>query len=227
MFRDRADAGLQLAQRLRDHLKDQHLPRTTPSAAPSPLVLGLPRGGVVVAAQIARELDCPLDVLVVRKIGAPHQPELAIGAVTDGERPHYVLNQELIDSLGVSQVYVNAEVAQQFVEVQRRLAHYRGGRPPEQVAGRIVIVVDDGIATGATVRAGLTTLRRLAPARLILAVPVAAPESLDQLRPLVDEIVCLHSPMSFMAVGRYYADFDQTSDEEVIALLEDAAARDA
>lgn len=217
MFRDRSDAGRQLAQRL-GHLKDQQNP---------PVVLGLPRGGVVVAAEIARELGAPLDVLVVRKIGAPQQPELAIGAVTDGERPQYVLNQDLIDGLGVTPVYLNAEIAQQFMEVRRRQEDYRRGREPVPIADRVVIVVDDGIATGATVRAGITTLRRMDPARLVLAAPVAAPEPLDELRKLVDEVVCLSSPMNFMAVGRFYANFDQTTDQQVIALLEEAAERGA
>ncbi|MCI0629955.1 MAG: phosphoribosyltransferase, partial [Phycisphaerales bacterium] len=215
MFRDRSDAGRQLAQRLL-HLKDQQPP-------PGAVVLGLPRGGVIVASEIARELNAPLDVLVVRKIGAPHQPELAIGAVTDGQRPQVVLNQELVDALGVSQVYLNAEIAEQYMEVRRREQFYRGGRKPPPITGRTVIVVDDGIATGATVKAGLEAIRRLDPARLILAVPVAAPESLDQLRDLADEIVVLAAPANFVAVGRFYSNFDQTTDEEVIALLEEAA----
>jgi putative phosphoribosyl transferase len=215
MFSDRVDAGLQLAQRL--------LPLK--GHGPKPVVFGLPRGGVVVAGEIAKALECPLDVLVVRKIGAPHQPELALGAVTDGERPQYVLNKELVDALGVSQVYLHAEIAAQFMEVRRRQEHYRHGRAGAPIAAHAVIVVDDGIATGATMRAALTALRRLGPARLILAVPVAAPESLAQLRELVDEIICLHSPVNFMAVGRFYSNFEQTTDEEVIQLLDEAASR--
>lgn len=217
MFRDRQDAGTQLAHRLLP-LKD---------SAIRPVVLGLPRGGVVVAAEVARELNCPLDVLVVRKIGAPHQPELALGAVTDGDNPQVVMNQELIDGLGVSKVYLNAEVAAQFVEVQRRQERYRRGREAVPLDGRTVIVVDDGIATGASVRAGLTALRRRNLAKLILAVPVAASESLMQLQTLCDEIVCLSTPINFMAVGRFYENFDQTTDEEVIALLGEAASRSA
>ena len=215
MFRDRQDAGLQLAQRL----------RTLSNSENQPVVLGLPRGGVVVAAEVARELRCPLDVLVVRKVGAPHQPELALGAVTDGANPQVVLNQELIDGLGVSKVFLNAEIAEQFAEVQRQHERYRRGRPPVPVENRTAIVVDDGIATGASVRAGLTALRLRRLAKLILAVPVAASESLGQLEPLCDELVCLSTPVNFMAVGRFYEDFDQTTDEEVIALLDEAASR--
>jgi putative phosphoribosyl transferase len=215
MFRDRHDAGRQLAQRL----------RTLRNSENQPVVLGLPRGGVVVAAEVARELRCPLDVLVVRKVGAPHQPELALGAVSDGANPQVVLNQELIDGLGVSQVFLNAEIAEQFAEVQRQQERYRRGRPPLPVENRIAIVVDDGIATGASVRAGLTALRQRRLAKLILAVPVAASESLGQLEPLCDELVCLSTPVNFMAVGRFYENFDQTTDEEVIALLDEAASR--
>jgi putative phosphoribosyl transferase len=217
MFRNRQDAGKQLAQRL----------LSSEGVSSRAVVLGLPRGGVVVAAEVARELDCPLDVLVVRKIGAPHQPELALGAVTDGDEPQVVLNQELIDGLGVSKVYLNAEIAEQFVEVQRRQERYRRGRPAQPLDDRVVVVVDDGIATGATVRAGLTALRRRKLAKLILAAPVAASESLVQLQSLCNEIVCLSTPINFMAVGRFYEDFDQTTDEEVIALLDEAAARSA
>lgn len=215
MFRDRSDAGRQLAQQL-IALKDRQ---------PPPVVLGLPRGGVVVAAEIARALNAPLDVLVVRKIGAPHQPELAIGAVTDGQRPQVVLNQELIDALGISPVYLNAEIAEQFMEVRRRQDSYRQGRRPVTVTNRTVIVVDDGIATGATVRAGLDALRRFNPPRLILAVPVAASESLEPLHQLADEVVVLAAPANFVAVGRFYSNFDQTTDAEVIALLDEAAER--
>jgi putative phosphoribosyl transferase len=210
MFRDRRDAGRQLALRLA-HLK---------SAQPAPIVLGLPRGGVVVAAEIARELGAPLDVLVVRKIGAPHQQELAIGAVTDGTSPQTVLNDELIDLVGVDPQYIEAEGARQLDEVRRRQQMFRHGREPAAIEGRTVVVVDDGIATGATVKAGLIALRRAHPARLILAVPVAPPETLEDMVSLVDEVVCLLAPANFAAVGRYYENFEQTTDEEVMALLD-------
>ena len=214
LFRDRQDAGRQLAARLM-HLRDLQ---------PPPVVLGLPRGGVVVAAEIARALNAPLDVLVVRKLGAPHQPELAIGAVTDGEAPQYVLNKDLVQALDVDEEFLKYEIAQQFREVKRRQDLYRHGRPAVPVEGRTVIVVDDGIATGATVRAGIAALRNKNPQRIILAVPVAAADSLAVLAEEVDEVVCLAAPQNFVAVGRFYDNFDQTTDEEVIELLDEAAA---
>ena len=171
-----------------------------------------------------RELECPLDVLVVRKIGAPNQKELAIGAVTNGSEPRYVLNDELIEALGVTRPYLNAEIAQEYIEVQRRQQHYRQGQGAVPVQGKSVIIVDDGIATGATVRAGITALRDAGAARLVLAVPVAASESLQHLSTMVDEIVCLSSPMNFMSVGRFYANFNQTTDEEVITALAESTS---
>lgn len=213
MFADRHDAGRQLAQALSHYRELQ----------PPAVVLGLPRGGVVVASEVAAALNADLDVLVVRKLGAPHQPELGIGAVTDGEQPHVFLNRDLIEALGVEDEYLRPEIARQHEEVRRRLEFYRHGRPAIQIECRVVIVVDDGIATGATVRAGITAVRKKSPERLILAVPVAAPDSLRMLEPEVDETVCLHAPHNFMAVGRFYSDFEQTTDEEVIALLEGAA----
>jgi putative phosphoribosyl transferase len=215
MFADRRDAGRQLGQRLL-HLRDVERP---------PVVLGLPRGGVVVAAEVARALDAPLDVLVVRKIGAPYQPELAIGAVTDGQSPRHVFNQELINALGVDEGYLQSEIERELAEVRRRQDEFRRGRPPVPIEGRTVIVVDDGIATGATVRAAIAALRQSNPARLVLAVPVAAPDSLGVLGREVDQLICLHSPINFMAVGRFYSDFEQTTDQEVIALLEEADHR--
>jgi len=209
-FRDRAEAGRRLGDRMH-HLESA-----------DPVVLGLPRGGVVVAAAVAEALGAPLDVLVVRKIGAPNQPELALGAVTNGEAPQRTLNDELIGLTGVSEDYLEAETQRQLIEVRRRNEMYRHGRSGVEVAGRTVIVVDDGVATGATVQAGLMGLRgRLrGPKRLVLAVPVAAPDSLDRLRAHVDEVVCLSTPEDFRAVGMFYEHFAQTTDEEVIALLD-------
>jgi putative phosphoribosyl transferase len=175
---------------------------------------------VVVASQIARELGVPLDVLVVRKIGAPHQPELAIGAVTDGEHPQTVLNHDLLALAGADDAYVRNESAIQLEEVRRRQFQYRLGRPAVPVDGRCVILVDDGIATGATAKAALIALRQSNVARLLLAVPVAPQDTLKELEPLVDQIECLSSPPNFVAVGRYYEDFSQTSDEEVMAILQ-------
>lgn len=213
MFNDRQDAGRQLARRLRDlHPSD-------------PVVLALPRGGVVVGAAVAAGLECPLDVLVVCKLGAPHQPELAIGAVTDDESPQRILNQDLIRRLGVDDRYVEREMAAQLEEVRRRQAIYRRGQAAVPIAGRTVIVVDDGIATGATVRAGLIGLRT-ASSHVVLAVPVAPPEATQRLGGEVDELICLETPAAFMAVGAFYLDFRQVTDEEVVALLEEAARRD-
>ncbi len=183
------------------------------------IVLGLPRGGVVVAAEIAEALGAPLDVLVVRKLGAPAQPELAIGAVTDGEHPQRVLNERVIATLGVPQEFLQHEVQRQLREVRRRQALYRGGRPALATADRVVIVVDDGIATGATVRAGIQSLRRAAVRRIVLAVPVAPTETARVLSDEVDELVCLETPEVFRAVGSFYDDFRQTTDAQVIALL--------
>ncbi len=196
------------------------LARLPGDSAGDAIVLGLPRGGVVVAAEIANALSAPLDVLVVRKLGAPAQPELAIGAVTDGEHPQRVLNERVIATLGVQQEFLQQEVERQLREVKRRQALYRGGRPALQPADRVVIIVDDGIATGATVRAGIQSLRRASAKRIVLAVPVAPPETARMLSDEVDELVCLETPDVFPAVGHFYDDFSQTTDGDVVALLE-------
>jgi putative phosphoribosyl transferase len=216
MFVNREEAGEQLAQRLLP-LKEDH-----PEGV---VVLGLPRGGVVVAARIAEALGAPLDVLVVRKLGAPGQPELAIGAVTDGAQPQKIFNERVIRMLGVGNDYLDHEIERQLSEVRRRQALYRGGRPGEPLQGRCAIVVDDGIATGATVRAGVQALRRSSVASIVLAVPVAPPETAAELASEVDELICLMTPRGFMAVGAFYADFSQTADDEVVALLEASAQR--
>ena len=213
MFVNRQDAGRQLAQRL-EHLKDRH-----------PVVLGLPRGGVVVAARIADALDADMDVLVVRKLRAPAQPELAIGAVTNGEHPRTVFNDRVIRMLHVDQEYLDHEIERQLEEVRRRQITYRGGRPAVGLDERTVIVVDDGIATGATVRAGIQALRQTLVERIVLAVPVAPPETAEALVTEVDELLCLLTPGGFAAVGGFYRDFSQTTEEEVVALLDEAARR--
>ncbi len=212
MFTNREEAGRQLGARL-GHLKAE--------PGPGVVVLGLPRGGVVVAAQIATALAAPLDVLVVRKLGAPLQPELAIGAVTDGEHPQRILNTRVIASLGVDPDYLEREASRQLEKVRRRQSLYRGNRPSVSLSGRTVVVVDDGIATGATVRAGIQALRQAAVARLVLAVPVAPQVTVKVLGDEVDELVCLETPLVFPAVGSFYVDFRQTTDAEVIALLEE------
>jgi len=206
IFRDRRDAGEQLAARL-SFLKDE----------PDLYVLGIPRGGVVVAAEIARALNAPLDVFIAHKIGAPFNPELAIGALT--ESGQVLFYQDLIDHLGFSAVEVTRAVDSHRLEISRRQATFRQDRPPLEVAGKKIVLVDDGVATGSTVLVSLRALRKQAPARLILAIPVGPADTLAQLARECDKAVVLSTPEPFWAVGRFYASFAQTSDEEVIALL--------
>jgi putative phosphoribosyl transferase len=184
------------------------------------VVVGIPRGGLPVALEIASALSVPLDVIVVRKLGAPGQPELGIGAVVDGDHPRAIFNQDIIEHLGVEDEYINAEIARQLKEVRRRETEYRGGRRKVPLTGKTVIVVDDGVATGSSTRAALRGVRRQKPERLILAVPVAPVESLEALRGDADEIVCLETPEDFFAVGQFYHDFHQVSDDEVRAILQ-------
>jgi len=213
MFDDRRDAGRQLAARL------------LPYQDRDPVVLALPRGGVPVGYEIARALGAPLDIIVVRKLGAPGQPELGIGAVVDGDHPLGVLNEEVMKTLVVPEAYLEHEVTAQLAEIRRRQAAYRGGRAALPVAGRTAIVVDDGLATGGSMRAALRSVRRAAPARLVLAVPVAPPDTLARLAAEVDETICLETPELFGAVGYFYRDFTQTTDDEVIRLLAACQAR--
>ncbi|HUI28161.1 MAG TPA: phosphoribosyltransferase [Candidatus Kryptonia bacterium] len=215
IFEDRRDAGRRLAVQLQ-RFKSQR-----------PVVLALPRGGVPVGYEVALALGAPLDVIVVRKLGAPGQPELGIGAIVDGDHPQSVLNEELVQELHVSRGFLEREIASELAEVHRRQTRYRGGRPPLSVAGRTVLVVDDGIATGSSMRAALRGVRRAGPSRLVLAVPVAPPDTIEALRAEVDDIVCLSTPAWFGAVGNFYRDFDQTTDEEVIRLLDAARQRAA
>jgi putative phosphoribosyl transferase len=206
-FVDRTDAGRQLAKALA-HYKAQR-----------PVVLALPRGGVPVAAEVATALDAPLDLILVRKIGVPFQPELAMGAVVDGGKPVIVRNEDVISLTGVSEREFNATCDQQLAEIERRRKLYLGNRPHPQIAGRTVIVVDDGIATGATTRAALQAIRMRKPSKLVLAVPVAPTESLKELRGEADEIICLEDYEDFGAIGLFYSDFRQVSDTEVIEIL--------
>ena len=207
MFTDREQAGRRLGEALRRF------------ASRDPVVLGLPRGGVVVAAGVARALSAPLDIVVVRKLGAPSHKELAIGAVADVGGPRVLLDPFTAARTGASREYIEREVGEQVAEIHRREGVYRAGREPVECRGRCVIVVDDGIATGASVRAALRAVRSRSPDWLVLAAPVAAPESLEALRTECDELVCLLAPEHFRAVGEFYEDFAQTTDDEVVRLL--------
>lgn len=206
-FSDRHSAGRLLASGLLRFKGDE------------PLILALPRGGVPVAYEIAEKLGAELDLLLVRKLGAPHHPEVGIGAVIDGANPQVLLNRDIVGQLSLPPGYIHNEAHRQLREIERRRAQYVGERKPVSVTGRTVIVVDDGIATGSTVRAALRAVRQKKPARLILAVPVGAPETIESLRSECDELVCLAAPAPFQAVGVHYRDFSQTTDEEVKRLL--------
>ncbi|MFN9163317.1 MAG: phosphoribosyltransferase [Alphaproteobacteria bacterium] len=207
IFRDRSEAGRKLARRLaqRGYVR--------------PVVLALPRGGVPVAVAVARALDAPLDLLLVRKIGHPHQPELALGAIVDGDQPELLINPQFNEIAAANAGYLSVARAEALAEIERRRALYLGGRTPAEVAGATAIIVDDGIATGATVRAALKALRRRRAARIVLAVPVAPADVLAELRAEVDEVVCLHAPERFVSVGQFYGDFRQVDDAEVMRLL--------
>lgn len=207
VFADRLEAGRQLGERL----AAMELVR--------PLVLALPRGGVPVGAEIARILRAPLDVALVRKIGAPHEPELAVGAVAEGPSPEIVVNHEVARALGLSDDFIAAEGAREYATIAQRRSDYAAWRSAYQIADRTAIVVDDGAATGTTMRAALRSVRRGQPARLIAAVPVASREAIAMLRQETDDVVCLSSPGSFGSVGSFYRDFEQVSDAEVVELL--------
>ena len=206
-FTDRRDAGQKLAAALAAYA-NQHV-----------VVLALPRGGVPVAAEIAAALQAPLDLVLVRKIGLPQQPELAMGAVVDGGHPLVVRNEDVIALGGIDQAEFEAVCRHELAEIERRRQRYLGDRPRVDVTGRVTIVVDDGIATGATTRAALRATRMRHPCKLVLAVPVAPTESLAAMREEADEVVCLENYESFGALGYYYADFHQISDREVIETL--------
>ncbi|NRG18736.1 phosphoribosyltransferase [Rhizobiales bacterium] len=207
MFDDRTDAGRKLAGKLSDY------------KGRDAVVLALPRGGLPVAAQIAEQLDAPLDLLIVRKIGVPWQPELAMGALIDGDEPVTVRNDNVIRLAWVSAGDFDKAAEQALKEIERRRQQYIDDRPRAGIEGRIAIVVDDGIATGATVRAAIRGLSRKNPAKIILAVPVAPPETIAELAREVDEVICLYSPETFQAISPYYRHFDQLDDKEVIGIL--------
>ncbi|MVU76950.1 phosphoribosyltransferase [Nocardia sp. ET3-3] len=211
VFVDRAEAGRRLAQRL-VMLRGEDV-----------VVLGLPRGGVPVAYEVARALDAPLDVLVVRKLGVPYQPELAFGAI--GEDGVRVVNQFVVSRIGASDEELAQVERSERAELDRRAARFRAGRPRLPLTGRTVVIVDDGVATGATARAACRVARAQGAARVVLAVPVAAPEALHAVEREADEVICLEQPMFFSAVGQWYYRFGQTTDDEVVELLDHAAAR--
>ena len=210
-FRDRSDAGRQLASRL------------LPLRGTDAVVLGLPRGGVAVAAQVARALDAPLDVILVRKLGVPSQPELGMGAI--GEEGARVINADVVRYAQVSEADIRAVERRERAELERRIKRYRGDTPREPLAGRTAILVDDGIATGSTARAACQVARALGASRVVLAVPVAPPSARTTLADAIDELICLETPGRFLAIGEWYEDFSQTRDEEVVSLLRAARAR--
>ena len=209
-FTDRRQAGLLLGERV------------VALGLADPVVLALPRGGVPVAVEVARALAAPLDLLLVRKIGAPWQPEFAVAALAESEQGGYALeiDETLCAELGLSHAWIDEQAREQRVEITRRRRAWLHGRAPLPLAGRNVVVVDDGIATGTTLRAALKALRQRAPSRTVLAVPVAPAESLAALANEVDDVVCLHTPHPFRAVGAFYRHFDQVGDDEVVALLD-------
>jgi predicted phosphoribosyltransferase len=205
LFEDRVDAGRQLGARLRDY------------GSEPVVVLALPRGGVVVGYEVARALHAPMDVLVARKLGAPGRPELGIGAIAPGGVR--VLDEPAIVWLRITPEQLEEVTAQETAELGRRMELYHAGRPPVDVRGKIAILVDDGLATGGTARAAIASLKLRQPERIVLAVPVCAPETARAIADEVDDIVCLASPSDFRAVGYWYGDFGQTTDEEVLELL--------
>lgn len=212
LFRDRKEAGQLLGEQLLLHEPD------------NPIILALPRGGVPVALEVARILKAPLDLVFVRKIGIPGQSELAAGAVVEGNPPSIILNRDIIEATGISQEYIEMEAEKKLQEIARRRTVYLQNRLPVDVRDRSVILVDDGIATGATVRAALKVLRDQEPSRLILATPLAAPDTLAKLESDVDEIVCLHTPFPFIAIGAHYRQFEQLEDHQVVEMMKEANA---
>ena len=209
MFYDRYEAGQKLAQALIKYKNNQEV-----------IVLAIPRGGVVVGFEVAKALKVPLDIVVARKIGAPGNAEFAIGAVS--EKGDIILNEESISEYQISRDYIKKEAKIQRQEVKRRLAEYREGKEPANLKDKIVIIVDDGIATGASIKAAISSVKADAPKKVILAVPVAPPDTVEELKKEVDEVVCLETPETFFAVGQFYQIFDQTSDEEVKEILKTA-----
>jgi len=213
VFADRSEAGRKLAERL-VHLKDR-----------DPIVYALPRGGLPVGAEVAEALDAPLDILLVRKIGAPMQRELAIGAIVDGKDPIVIRHQDIIETLGISDNEFKESSEKQLREIERRRQLYAGHRERLDAKGQTAILVDDGIATGATMEAAVEALRRSKAQHIVIAVPIAPPDAIERFKELVDEVVCLDVPETFFAVGSHYRRFGQLADSDVMRLLDEAHAR--
>jgi len=209
LFHDRSDAGRRLAEKLLAYAN-----------RPDVIILALPRGGVPVGHEVARALNTPLDVFLVRKLGVPGREELAMGAIASGGVR--VLNESIVNELGIPQDVIDAVAAEESRELRRREQSYRDDRPIPEVRGATIILVDDGLATGSTMRAAVAALRRQGPARIVVAVPVGAAETCDELRAIADEVICARTPEPFWAVGIWYEDFTQTSDKEVHDLLEES-----
>ena len=208
IFEDRREAGRQLGLALKGRGYGMQ----------ALLILGIPRGGLVVAEEVAHVLAAPMDIIIAHKLRAPNQPELGIGAVVAGDHIP-IINEEVARFAGANPAYLEREIAYQKEEIDRRLKFYRGDRPAPEVFGKTVVVVDDGIATGYTFRAALEGLRRRSPLKLVAAAPVAARDSFEMLKPFADEVICLHTPDDFMAVGAWYRNFDSVSDEEALSVL--------
>lgn len=207
MFKDRSDAGRRLAVRVAAlNLHD-------------PVIYALPRGGVPVAVEVANRLHAPLDLIVVRKIGAPGWPEVALGAVVDGDDPQTIINEDVYTATGRDAAGLERARRAELAEIERRRSRYLGDRPRIDPSGRVAVIVDDGVATGATARAALAAVRRQGAAKTVLAVPVAPADTIAEMRREADEVVVLHAPALFWAIGPFYRDFHQLSDEETVALL--------
>jgi len=211
-YLDRKDAGRKLAQQLEKY-----------RFSPDVLVLGLPKGGVVVAGEIASTLDTELDVFLVRKLGTPGQPELAMGAIAEGGV--LLLNESVVQYLSISRETIERTAKEELIELERREKLYRNGRPAPRIGGRPVIIVDDGVATGATMKVAIRALQRREPSKIVVAVPVGSSSTCLEIKAMADEVVCPMTPEPFMAVGNWYSDFEQTTDAEVAGILEREANR--
>ena len=216
MFANRSEAGRQLAERVAARLAELDLSE--------PVVYALPRGGVPVAVPVARRLQAPLDLILVRKIGAPGYPEVALGAVVDGASPQTIVNEDVFTATGGDSVGLARARRRELAEIDRRRILYLGDRPPISARGRVAVIVDDGLATGATAKAAVAAMKRQGAAVTVLAVPVAPAELVEEMRQYADVVIVLHAPQEFWAIGPFYSDFHQLSDEETIQLLREAWA---